>query len=36
MSLALIWPDVAQSGQIQIDVPHKTKIEIEGLQGVEK
>ena len=36
MSLALIWPDVAQSGQIQIDVPHETKIEIEGLQGVEK
>ncbi|MDB4653882.1 hypothetical protein OAE35_03180, partial [Synechococcus sp. AH-551-E02] len=34
MSLALIWPDVAQSGQIQIDVPLGTEIEIEGLEGV--
>ena len=31
MSLALIWPDVAQSGQIQIDVPLGTKIELEGV-----
>jgi hypothetical protein len=34
MSLALIWPEVAQSGQIQIDVPLGTEIEIEGLEGV--
>ena len=31
MNLALSWPEVAQSGQIQIDVPLGTKIEIEGV-----